>query len=164
MKTHKKNLTFVMIIVFAGIICILIINQLHSNRHVCADTCISFEDMKILLEEQNLLEIRIDHESLTRERLPYKLINNTDTYYQYHGHAYIYRKYRSCWRLVEFYNEPVIASFIFPLPPNSYVRHTFDLYRIFGTLPVGEYKLIKNNVYRFSPRNSVWLVDGFILE
>ncbi|MCL2399266.1 MAG: hypothetical protein FWC91_05925 [Defluviitaleaceae bacterium] len=122
--------------------------------------------IRYLESSQNLIEMQIPTEKLTKDHLYYKLINNSDYSYGYGwGHKFFIRD-GLIWRLVT--HEGIgISSFIswdspVILHSNSYVDVRKNL-SSFDHLPYGEYVIIKD-IFKSFYRTRLIAVGRFTLE
>ena len=93
-------------------------------------------------QNQPYIEMYILPETVSRESLYVKLVNNTDEEYAYGYYYNLYLLYADNW--VRLRNNAVFDSIAIHLNPNSYSIMHKDLHRAFGELPCGIYKITKN--------------------
>ena len=100
--------------------------------------------IKHLESSQNLIELQIVTESITRDHLYFRLINNTDCLYAHgRGHEFLFRD-GNRWRSVT--NSWFTFDVRILLHPNTYSE--FDKYLSFyGYLPDGEYAIMKEVIH-----------------
>lgn len=156
-----KQIIFVFIIV---IVCIatIILHMFYFYRNPSLPNWY----IRYLESSQSLIEMQIPTESLTRDHLYFRLINNTDCLYVYGwGHQFFIRD-RHRWRPVAPEGIGIDRFFFFDiglvLHPNSYSDIGKNLAN-YSCLPYGEYAIIKE-VTHYVDRTRLNVVGRFTLE